>query len=393
MCTNLLVIGASARAFAVSASRLGIRVNAIDLFGDQDLQKICDRVVQVHAGSYPNDLPAIASTFPEGPVVYTGGLENHSKVLGELSSARTLLGNGPKVVEQVRDVTLIRELAHKNGCSYPTTFSSPAGIPEDGTYLKKPRFSIGGKGIVAWQEVSKKNFLSGDLLQAFVAGVPMSLSFLARQEGVEVLGVCRQLIGRAWCRAGGFTFCGAVEIPKVEVQQDMVNRLFRFAGALVERTGLTGLIGIDFIMPRRALGDQLPKPIVLEINPRPTATMELFERRTGRSHAGMHLLAHGFSIPVELTETVRQRDACWGKAIVFAKERLCVSSALSHHLARCTLLLKDQSFGWPMVTDWPSNGTVIQAGHPIVTVFSSAQTPRCVLRSLREHVNKVVRGL
>ena len=95
-------------------------------FGDEDLQKVCGRVLQVHADAYPNDLPAIASAFPEGPVVYTGGLENHPKVLGELSSVRTLLGNGPKVVEQVRDFTFIRELAHKNGCSYPTTFSSPA---------------------------------------------------------------------------------------------------------------------------------------------------------------------------------------------------------------------------------------------------------------------------
>ena len=56
-------------------------------------------------------------------------------------------------------------------------------------------------------------------------------------------------------------------------------------------------------------------------------------------------------------------------------------------------LLKNQSFGWPMVADWPRNGTVIQAGHPIVTVFSSAQTPRSVVRRLRGNVNKIVRGL
>ena len=47
MCTNLLVIGASARGFAASARRLGIKVNAIDLFGDNDLREVCGRVVQV----------------------------------------------------------------------------------------------------------------------------------------------------------------------------------------------------------------------------------------------------------------------------------------------------------------------------------------------------------
>ena len=68
MCTNLLVIGASARALAVSAVRLGFKVNAIDLFGDRDLRDVCSRVVQVAAPAYPNELPRIAAEFPAGPV-------------------------------------------------------------------------------------------------------------------------------------------------------------------------------------------------------------------------------------------------------------------------------------------------------------------------------------
>ena len=61
MCTNLLVIGASARALAVSAVRLGFKVNAIDLFGDRDLRDVCSRVVQVAAPAYPDELPRIAA--------------------------------------------------------------------------------------------------------------------------------------------------------------------------------------------------------------------------------------------------------------------------------------------------------------------------------------------
>ena len=67
MCTNLLVIGASARALAASAGRLGLEVNAIDLFGDRDLRDVCSRVVQVAAPAYPDELPRIAAEFPAGP--------------------------------------------------------------------------------------------------------------------------------------------------------------------------------------------------------------------------------------------------------------------------------------------------------------------------------------
>ncbi len=393
MCTNLLVIGASARAFAASAARLGVQVNGIDLFGDQDFREACGRVVQIHADDYPDGFPAIAATFPESPVVYTGGLENHLKVLDRLSSARRLLGNVSKVVERVRDPAFVHDVAHENGCSYPVTFSSSVGLPKDGTYLKKPTLSVGGTGIEPWKGSRKKPSVSGELWQEFVTGIPMSISFCVNPEGIEVLSVCRQLIGRGWCRAKEFSFCGAVELLNIGLQQDMFARLLQFVNSLVERAGLTGLVGVDFIMPRKTAGNPLRKPIILEVNPRPTATMELAERRTGRSYAGLHLSSQGFSLPTESVVSTSEQDVCWGKAIVFANKPLCVSSAFSRHLTRCASFMEEQSFGWPMVADWPRCGTVIRAGHPIVTIFSSASTPRHVVRRLREHVDKIVQGL
>ncbi len=393
MCTNLLVIGASARAFAASASRLGIKVNGIDLFGDQDLREVCGRVVQIHADDYPDGLPAIAATFPESPVVYTGGLENHLKILDALSSTRRLLGNDAKVVERVRAPAFVQEVACENGCSYPATFFSSTGLPRDGTYLKKPVLSVGGAGIEPWKGLRKKPCVSGEIWQEFVTGIPMSLSFCVNPKGIEVLSVCRQLIGRGWCGAKDFSFCGAVELLNSGLHQDMFARVLQFANALVERSGITGLIGVDFIMPRKTAGNPLRKPIILEINPRPTATMELAERRTGRSYAGLHLLSQGFSLPTESMASIYEQDVCWGKAIVFANKPLCVSSVFTRHLARCASFMEHQSFGWPVVADWPRPGTVIRSGHPILTIFASARSPRHVLRRLREHVGGIVRGL
>ena len=79
---------------------------------------------------------------------------------------------------------------------------------------------------------------SGALWQEFVAGVPMSASLLVGPEGIEVLSVCRQLIGRGWCQAKPFSFCGAVELSDAGLKQDMRIRLLEFASALVGRAGL-----------------------------------------------------------------------------------------------------------------------------------------------------------
>lgn len=235
--------------------------------------------------------------------------------------------------------------------------------------------------------------MGGELWQEFVAGIPMSISFCVNPKGIEVFSVCRQLIGRAWCRAKEFSFCGAVELSNIGLQQDMVVRLLQFANALVERAGLTGLFGVDFILPRNTAGNPLRKPIILEVNPRPTATMELAERRTGRSYAGVHLSSQGFLQPTKLMVSTCEQDVCWGKAIVFANKPVCISSVFSRHLSGCASFMEEQSFGWPMVADWPRCGTVIRAGHPIATIFASASTPRHVLRRLRENVDKTVQGL
>ncbi|MBT6920170.1 MAG: ATP-grasp domain-containing protein, partial [Planctomycetaceae bacterium] len=201
MCTNLLVIGASARALAASADRLGLEVNAIDLFGDRDLRDVCSRVVQVSADAYPDDVPSIAAGFPAGPVVYAGGLENHIEVIEKLSRVRLLLGNHPRAVRLVRDPRFVREVACENGCAYPAIFFTSSKVPRDGTFLRKPTASIGGLGVVPWKGLREEPVRGREYWQQFVSGVPMSASLLVTQEGVELLGVCRQLIGMKWCYA------------------------------------------------------------------------------------------------------------------------------------------------------------------------------------------------
>ena len=393
MCTNLLVIGASARALAASAVRLGLEVNAIDLFGDRDLRDVCSRVVQVAAPAYPNELPRIAAEFPAGPVMYTGGLENHIEIIEKLSRARPLLGNHPNAVKQVRDPCFVQEVACKNGCTYPRTFFSSSEVPRDGSFLRKSTASVGGIGVVPWKNPCEETVDGREYWQQFVSGIPMSASLLVTGEKIELLGVCRQLVGLKWCYTNQFRFCGAIQLSMSAFQQDVLHHLHHFAIDLARKVGLAGLIGIDFILPRTSKQRRPQSPVVLEVNPRPTATMELLERCTGRSQAGMHLASLGVPLLRESTALQDGSKMYWGKAVLFANETLTVSASVEQHLVKCSSCLQGREFGWPMVTDLPCSGTVIRPGHPVVSVFGVAESPRRVLRMLRINVSEVMQGL
>ncbi len=393
MCTNLLVIGASTRALAASADRLGLTVNAIDLFGDRDLRDVCSRVVQVSADVYPDGVPSIAAGFPAGPVVYVGGLENHIGVIEKLSRARLLLGNHPRAVRLVRDPRFVREVAYKNGCVYPAILFTSSQVPRDGTFLRKTTASIGGLGVVSWNGFREKPARGREYWQRFVSGVPMSASFLVTQKGVELLGVCRQLIGLNWCHAKQFQFCGAIQLPTSVFQQHVLKQLHAFAIDLSQRAKLTGLIGIDFILPRTPKQVRGHSPVILEVNPRPTATMELFERRTGRSQAGTHLTSVGFQLPRETAALQQRSNMYWGKAVLFTNKSLNVSSSVERYFLKCASRMRGCELGWPMVSDLPCSGTIIQPGHPVVSVFGCAESPRRALQILRMHVAEVMQVL
>lgn len=95
---SILIIGASARSAATSASRAGFRVHAIDLFADSDLQRIAStqRIEQ----NFPRQALSLAEQLRPMPWMFTGGFENHVDLLQEISQSHTLLGTAPKHMDR-----------------------------------------------------------------------------------------------------------------------------------------------------------------------------------------------------------------------------------------------------------------------------------------------------
>src|SRR6187431_1478558 len=96
----LILVGASVRAAAFSALRAGFSPYAIDLFADRDLAAVCPAV---KVANYPRGLLAALYRAPDAPWIYTGGLENHPRLVDQMAAIRLLLGNCGEALRRVRE--------------------------------------------------------------------------------------------------------------------------------------------------------------------------------------------------------------------------------------------------------------------------------------------------
>src|SRR5687767_7079098 len=107
MSNPLLILGASARAAAWSARRAGFEPSAGDLFTDEDLRACCPAW---RCERYPRDFEQIAAEAPPGPWIYTGGLENHPRLVDRIAARRPLFGNPGDVLREARDPFRLAEV-------------------------------------------------------------------------------------------------------------------------------------------------------------------------------------------------------------------------------------------------------------------------------------------
>lgn len=379
MNSRLIVVGASVRALAASAQRAGWSVHAADLFADADLRATATMAIRVPATAalpWPDGLEAAMRSLPIAPWVYSGALENHPDLVDRLARERPLVGNAGDRLRAVRDPARLSRAVRAAGLSFPDTFESPVLVPADGSFLVKPVASAGGRGVVSWHGGPAA---AGRIWQRFVSGRPWSAAYALGGDRPRLFGASRQLIGRRWCGARGFAWCGSVDVPIAAIPTRLRPQLDRLGDMLAGDFGLVGLVGVDFVV------DHAGTAHVIEVNPRPTASMELVERATGESLISTHLTACGFPVPVPAAEPAC-RPAAWAKAVVFAERTLVMdghASATIETAARCWTADDD---GWPALADLPVIGSGIEPGRPTLTVFAAGRSAGMALETLRRRM-------
>lgn len=342
---QILIAGLTTRALAESAVRAGAAIVTVDYFGDLDQERLCEThpLRERGRGYSAAEILEVARGLSYDAVVYCGGLENHPDVVAELARDRVLLGNAPDALRRVRDPReLFRYLAGR-GFAVPETRFATDPLPAAGQWLLKPARGGGGQGVRAWEG---QRPTPAQILQELVEGVSASASFAADGRRSVVLGWTEQLHAPRSYRYAG-------NIMPLEAGAAARKEVAAIADALTLEYGLRGLNGFDFVLRGN-------RPVVLEVNPRYCASMELVERAAGTSVFSLHLAACRGELPARVDETAD----VWGKAIVYAT-RTVAAPDTTEWLARG-------------VRDVPHPGEVIRAGQPICTVIASGSTrPAC----------------
>jgi len=317
---KFLLAGVSIRALAQSALRAGYQVAGVEHFGDRDLagRIECRSLLRDRGtGFQARALPGLAAGMAYDALAYVSNLENHPAVVRDLAGGRPVFGNSPEVLARVRHWPTLRRVCAEEGLTMPDTLfpgeEASRAVP-DVAWLQKPAAGGGGHGIRPWDGRP----LEPDwYLQARVQGVNASAVFVADGEKSVVLGLSEQLIGEKGLGAHGFRHCGNVfplaperggGPPLLAAVEDMVARLTR-------RFGLSGVNGVDFMVAPGL--DGIPRPVLLEVNPRPTSSAELIEESGLASTFDAHVKAKANILP---PRPGSQPDSGYlAKGIVFAR--------------------------------------------------------------------------
>jgi uncharacterized protein len=305
--------------------------------------------------------------------MYTGGLENYPDLVDAISERHRLLGNDGNTLRQVRDLNRLEAFAKKFGVRFPEVRSM---IPnDDRQWLIKQRSSSGGLGV----RVAKvgSTLKKGEYFQEWIDGRHGSAALLASHDETRLLFGSEQIVEASYLAAPRFHFAGNLLSFPFGLGAFINADYFQHLGcALAEEFGLRGLFGLDFISKQGEVW-------LLEINPRYTASMELFLRELGRdwSLVEKHALACDTTrSDYELTYEPEHKTIS-AKAILYAREDYHITDRMSDRL-------------WTMrseldLADLPIGGCSIAKGHPVLTIFAKGNRRKETLRSIEIKANQL----
>jgi predicted ATP-grasp superfamily ATP-dependent carboligase len=267
--TSYLIVAVTGRALAASAVRGGCRVAVLDCFADRDTRSlaiVCRSVARSSGPRFDQRLLLEAADRlgrrASGGLVYGSGFEGRTGLLARLARDRRLYGNRPEVVEAVRDPAAFFPLLRRLGIPHPEVRLAVPANPT-GWLLKRP----GGAGGAHVRHADRSPHSKAAYFQRLEPGRTLSALFLADGRRALVLGINRQWTSPE--RPGvPFLYGGAV--GGIRLPRRIDGELRAGLDALVAAHGLIGLNGLDFILQ----GDRW---LALELNPRPTATVELYD--------------------------------------------------------------------------------------------------------------------
>lgn len=344
----ILIAAFSARALAASARRAGYRPLVVDCFGDLDTVALAEASrclparVQVGFTARPllAALESLAADAPSPPIglVLGAGFECNPRLVVKLADRFRLIGNDAGTIQRTKDPHHFFSVLDSLGVPHPET-RLDAPTPSDGWLMKR----VGGSGglhIHACPATPRPD--TRRYFQRHSAGEAISLLGLVSEKSAA-FAVSRQWTNPLPRRP--FRYGGAA--GSLLLDEDLEARLIEMSLAVSEALALRGIVSFDYLVNDG-------EPSLLEVNPRPGATLDVFDDAAGTLFK-THVEASLGGDPAALLASGWHPPVARAAAFLYADRGSLTARALD----------------WPeWAADRPRPGSPIGAGQPLATVIA-----------------------
>lgn len=286
-------------------------------------------------------------------MILGAGAECYAPLITSITAWK-FLGCSPEIIDQVTTPHKFFAALDLLDITYPTTsFTRPR---DDSAWLQKTISSCGGLGVVKLKQDTPSS--SVHYWQREQTGVPISALVLA--DGIKHLqiGINQQIMSSL----EGLPYVYSGAIANVELSKVIQEKISTYTSLLVKYFKLKGLFSLDMIWHNEEI-------YVLEINPRISASYELYERLNS-----MHNLvdAHIRVCEGDALCEFEIRAGLVGQQIVYAQQDSEVSET-----------------AWPTwLSDRPNVGDCIAKGEPLCSVFAEGEQREDVQALLQDRVRQ-----
>ena len=394
---------------------------SVDQFADRDCVAASDLVSQVELDDVELGIFEVeGSSGKDLLFVPGGGTENHSALIEQIAKKHRWSGIVGESLRVLRAPETLFKVAREVDLKTPPTYTHQthptwqsfavrgadllknADLPQNVEWLWKSAKKGGGLGVSKVRTAEELRYFfsrpTEDYLQQFVPGSTLGATIIISANGqATFFGACR-LLTASDCVAGlgirraskgvsietvetkleartdyPYLFSGA--IGPVELPEKVIGKLLRFAERSHQSLGVKGWFQVDFIL------DAAGEAWVLEVNPRWSATMEIYERALGCSLLAEHLSAWGIEISAIDVNDRAAGKVCW-KEIVYAEEEVFWREG---HQAKVDALNAAQleACGWPLIADIPMGEQHFSRGMPIFSVIATGCSEEELLEQRR----------
>jgi len=363
---NILIIANSARMLTQLATNIGLIPLVIDCYSDFDTQEQaldCVKVDSLALVHVKKALAILKTQYTVTHVIYGSGLERYINTLEFLYKNLSVVGNMPGVFSSIQNKINFFSKLKQFQIPYPdVTFQVPV---DNDMWLIKPMQGEGGLGIKKHKELPEN--LASYYWQKQCAGTPMSVLFVANGTEFKIYGFNKQLLIQI--DDNEFVFSGVISQP--EINDYIAQEVSLWLACLVPEFALKGLNSLDFIVEDRQC-------YALEINPRPSASMQLYNEDLLATHINSFLDSNDPFLPEEEScDDVINHYRSY--KIIFAETGVCIK----------------QNVEWPVwVVDIPVASSFIHTGKPICSIIADGKNEQHVfdnLQSRQQQLSKLLR--